>query len=795
MRLLTRYGRPTRPLLWLLLFAVAGGAWLISLDPRTHFTTDVSELLPVEERDSDARLARAFLRERQARVVLIALDAPAGTPPDALASVARAFADALQASPAIASAYPLDDTAWQNTLGRQLHARRFDLLLPGWWVQQRAAYESENPPPAAIEAIATPRPDFAEWLARRAITALDAHLASPAASASVDLLPSDPLLLLVTLAERTAPLTARSSPPGTSGVAGPPIYKQVLIWAETSDAPLSEEGQQPVFDALAAAERDARAALAGLTVRHTGVARFAAAAKASTRTELKRLNGFAVVGVLAVAALLLRRIHLLLHLLPIVLFAALGAIVVTTAIFPRVHVLVFVLGSILSGVAVDYAFHLLLGRREGETYPARVRRLALPLLGGAGTTVAGFLILGLSSLPLVRQLGVYVAAGVVSGLVATLLYLACVPQLDPRARGVGVRPCPPLPSRWRVPLMAGLATLAIVGLTRVEWRDDLRTLEYPAPQLRANDAALRTEFGQAEQGATYLTRGRTYAEARQRWDVFSAAAPSEAGLAGVADLLPLPNDYALTQGPEARSALAEFARFLPLAAAAAEYEATAFAPFLDDLAAYLASPAIDYETLIRETLADLPGPLGLLTLAEDDGVAFLGTAPMAFPVPATAEGTLSLSALESLNHLFSRHRQEALRLSLFGCAALMIIACTLHGLRLGMRTAALPLLAAALALALLALRGESLSLFHLIGAFLGVCLADDYAHFAASEGVTRTAIRLSALTSATSFGVLMASAIPAVAALGITVFLIVLLALVFVEIDLFSFRIHPEKKL
>jgi hypothetical protein len=81
----------------------------------------------------------------------------------------------------------------------------------------------------------------------------------------------------------------------------------------------------------------------------------------------------------------------------------------------------------------------------------------------------------------------------------------------------------------------------------------------------------------------------------------------------------------------------------------------------------------------------------------------------------------------------------------------------------------------------------------LLGALLGVCLADDYAHFAHADDGSPGAlasIRLSALTTAASFATLSLSAIPAVASLGSSVALIVVLALVFVETDLFSLRHH-----
>ena len=764
--------RSRLPLLILLAFAALCGAWLLSLDPRTRFTTDVTELLPADERDPEARLALSLVRERQARVVLAVLAAPADTPPAALASAAEAYADTLRASASFADAHPLGDRSWQHALGRIVHARRLDLLLPGWLAAQRRAYAAEFPSAPPDD------PAFAPWLARRAITALDARLASPEGAALAELAASDPLLLLPDLADRAAGLS--SSPVATPG--------QVLVWAETVAGPLSEEGQQPVFAALAAAESAARVELPALTTRYTGVHRFAAAAKASTRAEISRLNLIAVVAVLAVSVVFVRRVLGLLHLLPVLLFSTLGAVAATTAIFPRVHVLVFVLGSLLSGVAVDYAFHLVLARREGERYRARVRRLLPPLLGGAGTTFAGFLALVFSELPLVRQLGVYVACGIVAGLGATLLYFALLPGLDLRPR-VWVRQTT-APRRARLPLLLALAAFSVFGLSRIRWNDDLRALEYPAPALRAEDAAIRVLFGEHDEGASLVTRGGSFAEARERWQRLADTAPADASLSSIAALLPLPADHASAQTAAARASLLEFSTALPAAGAEAGYEPDAFQPFLADLRRHLDAPASNYETLARDTLASLPGPLGLLAHADAEGAWFLSRASRPVPLQ-NAEGTLSLSGIEGLNHLFARYRAAAGKLSFAGIATLVAIACFFHGMRDGLRTAALPLLATALAFAILALRGEPFGLFHVLGALLGVCLADDYAHFAHADDGTpgaRASIRLSALTTSASFATLWFSAIPAVSALGAAVALIVLFALVFVETDLFSLR-------
>ena len=110
----------------------------------------------------------------------------------------------------------------------------------------------------------------------------------------------------------------------------------------------------------------------------------------------------------------------------------------------------------------------------------------------------------------------------------------------------------------------------------------------------------------------------------------------------------------------------------------------------------------------------------------------------------------------------------------------------IYGLRRGIRIFAVPVGSCLFAFGLLGLGGANLNLFHLLGAFLGVCLSHDYAIFSAENTAKGepppVSIRLSGLTTATSFGLLSLSTIPVVSALGATVALIVISALLIVEL-------------
>ena len=82
---------------------------------------------------------------------------------------------------------------------------------------------------------------------------------------------------------------------------------------------------------------------------------------------------------------------------------------------------------------------------------------------------------------------------------------------------------------------------------------------------------------------------------------------------------------------------------------------------------------------------------------------------------------------------------------------------------------------------------QPLNLFHLLGAFLGVCLTHNYSIFSATSAYRRepppVSVRMSALTTATSFCVLALSGIPVVRALGLTVALMVAVALAVIELE------------
>ncbi|MBL9209770.1 MAG: MMPL family transporter [Opitutaceae bacterium] len=758
----------------LLAFAVLCSAWLLRLDYAAKISTNVLDLIPAAEQAPELGLVRGFASNVQARVMLFALRDPAAgnVPPRAAAA---AFAGALARSPALAEVVVMGDSAAGDALGRAVFERRFEWLLPAWLGRREREFAATGAVPAT----------FSPWLAERTATELEAFLNRPEATALQEILPRDPLLLVPALAERARLLNA----PGTQAGG------HALVWARIKDSPFTEEGQEPVFAAVEAARAAAQAVQPAIEVRWSGVNRFAAASKARIKAEIGVLNTVSLLAVLGVSCLFVRRIHLLLHLVPVILLSIAGAWTVSTLVFDRLHILVFVIGSLLSGVAVDYGFYIFMqpSRRPDEPYGEKLRRLLKPLLASCLTTVAGFSLLLFSELPLIRQIGLFVSAGLICALAAAMLYFAQLerPLLEGRAFGFlgGGGERRRLRGFVRGAFVAAVA-VAVIGPLRLQWRDDVRSLDLPAADLQANEVELRALFGESAGRAIFLTHGATLPEARERLEAFhtflAQTAPA-APAASIGLLLPTEADWRALPGRLA--ALGTFAADLRGALERRGFTADSFAPFFTAWGELRsAAPTAEYAALAGGLGQALTGPLALLGNLREAPFWFLTVVeqPAGTPPPAGLQ-TIGLNQLQSLNELFTRYRWSAMRLSLVGLGLVMLSVFVIYPPARALRIALIPAGSCFFVYGLLGLAGHPLNLFHLLGAFLGVCLAHNYSIFSSDNAASGTAppapVRLSALSTAASFGVLAFSRIPVIHALGLTVALIVLMTLAVVELE------------
>jgi predicted exporter len=764
---------------WSLIAAAVllGGGWLLRLDYGRTISTDVLDLIPGAEQAPELALVRSLASEAEARTMFFELTGPGGAP--APAAVAGRFVAELGREPAFAEVLAMGDTATRDALGTELFARRFTLLFPQWLAERTAAYAATGLAPA----------EFSAWLATDTAATLSRFLSAPEALAFQEMIPADPLLLLPGAVERLKGGLALVQP-ATPARASP----ATLVWARLAASPLSEAGQVPAFAAIARATASVQAEHAGLVVAYTGINRFAAASRVRIEQEVAWLNVLSLVAVLAVAFGFIRSVHRGLHLIPVVLLSMLGAWVVTTLVFDRLHIMVFVVGSLLTGVAIDYGFYLFMQppASADEDYWAKVRRLAKPLLASCLTTVAGFALLLFSELPFIRQLGVFVGAGLVCALGAAVGYFSTV--RDPFLPARSFRGGAGLPEGWRRALRRLLIVAwvaALPGLAWLQWRDDIRELEIPSAELKREHARITALFGEQDERTVYLTYGASLAEARAALEKLAAwldtAGRGRTESINLGAVVPTVASHreALRFGRE----YPEFAGQLRTALVAAGFDDAAFAAFF---AAYVehgrSADEKDWAVATDALRGKLAGPVGLLVHAGPSLHWFVTLAKAAPAVtPPEATRTVSAGQLQSLNRIFSRYRQSAMGLSLVGLALVGAGVFLTYGWRDGVRIFAIPCGACLGIFGLYGWLGQPLNLFHLLGAFLGVCLTHNYSIFSATSAYRHepppVSVRLSALTTAASFGVLALSGIPVVRALGATVALMVIAALAVIELE------------
>lgn len=746
--------------------------WLLRLDYRQKISTNVLDLIPAAEQSPEISLVRSFADNVQSRVMLFALH-DSSTPQTAPTAAAAEFAGALRQAPEFAEVVAIGDTQAQDKLGREIFERRMELLLPGWL----AARERE------FGARGKPADEYSAWLAERAAAELESFLSQPEAAAMQAIVSADPLLLVPHLIEKAELISP------TGGATG----GHALIWSRINPSPLAEAGQQPVFDAIQRALAQTQRTHPTVQLQWSGINRFAAASRARIEAEMHVLNVFSIGAVLTVAAIFVRRVYKVVHLLPVILLSLLGAWTISTMVFEQLHILVFVIGSLLSGVAIDYGVYIYMQppRYEGEPYAGKLGRLLKALLASCLTTVIGFSLLLFSDLPMIRQIGLFVGAGLLCALGAAMLYFAQLDRPFLEGRHFGNTRSGDRPGLRRALTIAfGVAVaIALLGPWQLRWRDDIHQLDIPSQELNANEATVRSLFGENTGRSFYLTFGETASEARQHLQDFlehRARTAPEVATSSLGMILPTEADWRAV--PARLAKLKDFPADFGAALDRHGFSADSFTTFFDAWRRFEAAPPSgDYEAVAASVRSMLTGPLAMLTSAQRP-FWFVTIVEQSDAVPPPAGlHTVSVSQLQSLNELFTRYRWSALRLSLAGLALVIASVFAIYPWRRGLRIALIPAGSCFFVFGVYGLIGHSLNLFHLLGAFLGVCLSHNYAIFSAENaqagGAPPVSIRLSAASTATSFGVLASSQIPVIHALGLTVALIVLTTLTVVELE------------
>lgn len=743
---------------WLALLLVAG--WLVA--QRLELGGDLRRFMPAAETPAQKLLIDELGEGPGSRLLLLALS---GDEAEALARQSRALQAALAGDPrfpvvangeAGLDAFPESLRAYRYLLSPTLDTQRFD-----------AAFLRDQ---------------------------LDARvqdLGSPAAALVEPLIPADPTLETLALAEQWQPANA---PRRLHGVWFDRAGARALLAVQTGAAGFDPRGQAEAVAAIEAAFADSRGD-SPATLEMTGPGAFSVEISARTEGEARWIGIVDSIGLLLLLLVAYRNWKVpLLGALPLASagLAGLGAVAL---LFDGVHGITVAFGFTLIGVAQDYPIHFFSHQRAGVVPWRSVRALWPTLATGVVATCIAYLTFFASGVEGLQQLAAFTIAGLATAALATRFVLPALvdrdlrdPAVSPALERLRERIARVPRPRWSLLALAAAALATIAFAPGPFWQNDLSKLTpVPADALQ-RDARLRAELGAPDVRYVLALQGpdaESVLRASERLQPALEALRVEGAIAGY--------DLAARYLPSAATQRARQAR-LPdvaslraaLAGALAEspLRADVFEPFLADVARARAAEPLRPADLAGTPLAASVG--GLLLERPGHATALVSLAGLSDPAAVAAvaqrHGAQLLDLKQASESLVAEYRGRVLWA--LALAALLLAATVWAALRSPRRAwrVLLPMaLSTLLIVAVLRACGVELTLFHLVALILAAGLGLDYALFFEHAGDDRAeqlrtlhAVIVCSLMTLLVFSLLALSSIPVLRAIGGTVALGVL---------------------
>ncbi|MHC5209620.1 MAG: MMPL family transporter [Planctomycetota bacterium] len=751
---------------------------------RLEVRTDIEHFLPGGEVDTDVSLARQLASGELSRTMVLLLRAP---DEDEALAAGRAFEERLRAEPRVAGTLAFLEAGPPQGIEEAL----WTLIEP-----RRFMYLDAEPDQAAAR--------LTTEALRAAVARLAERLASPLSGLVSRVAPGDPLLILPGLfedmsgsrAERLIVADGRFLTEAGTGA---------VLFLGTRAASFDAAVQKPLLAGVHAAFDAVNAAHGGrLTLQLSGANRFAVRAEDAIRADIRRVSTGSMLGLTLLLLVLFRSLRLVLLTLPVVAAGFFAGAAACLMLYGQVHGLTLAFGAALIGVSIDYTvhFHCHQTLAPDPAGPRGTLRKIWPgLVLGAATTVVGFLALLVSSFPGLRELAVFAACGITTALLATWAFL---PGLTPAAarapgpsRAVAAAIDRGLAAMGRrkavlvLPVLATLA-LAVVGLPKVRWNDDVSSLNRLDPDLVAEDEAVRAEVVRYEQRRLVVALGKDEQAALEANDRVARAldAAREAGELGgfrsAARLLP-----SAARQTALDAAFRDDGTLWPRMAEvleAAGFVPEAFLPFRDAIGAPAPEP-LTFDDVAGTPLESLVRPFRI-TL--DDGVGVVSFVHDLADPEALARrlDAVDGARLIDIQGVFSRayaaYRKRMSELLLWGLVAVVLLVVLRHRALRPVVAACVPaLLGAAGTIAALALLGVELNFLSLVALLMIVSMGVDYGVFLveaggdrAALGATHLAVCVAAVSTVLGFGLLALSEHPSLNSIGLTSGVGVLLCLV-----------------
>lgn len=744
---------------------------------RTEFNADMSAFLPRSPTPTQQIMVEQLRDGVVSRLILVGVD---GAPAPVLAQISKGMAAQLRGT----NLRDNGELVAVNNGERASLEKDFELL----W---RYRY-------LLSDAVTAQR--FTTQGLRDSLSGYLDLLGTPMSGMAQRVLPKDPSGELIHLLEQ---LEGQTHPAMQDDVWFSRDGTRAMLLVQTqgsgSDIDAQERATLQIQAAFDAAAKPLQAQNA--RVQMTGPGVFSVQSRASIRDDAWRLSLIAMLLVASMLLVLYRSSRVLaLGLLPVVSGALAGVAAVSLG-FGSVHGITLGFGITLIGEGVDYAIYLFTQIEKNSTPQSTLKRIWPTMRLGVLTSICGFSAMLFSGFTGLAQLGLFSLTGL---LVAVSTTRWVLPQLLPAGFSVApstrlgnaIMTAVQLAPRARIAvLVLVLAALSLLIFKRDGlWNDSLSSMSPVSKELQALDQQLRSDMGAPDVRYMLLLQANDQEQVLQQGEEIAVLLQQQVkdGLLEGFDTPPLPSrrvqiarQAALPTDAALRANLKQALRDQP-------FRSETFAAFPQEIAQAKQQSPLDREQLKGSNLGL---KLDSFLLQRESGWVLMMPLRGVQDAARLGKGIRDSSGLPFIlldmklesEQMFKDYREEASKFAALGALAIVVL------LFLSLRSArrvfnvSVPLLAAVIVVtALLALNGQALSIFHLIGLLLVVAVGSNYTLFFDHTSIsqqdrmrTLTSLLFANLSTMLGFGLLSFSQSPVLNAIGSTVALGAFLSLVF----------------
>ena len=541
----------------------------------------------------------------------------------------------------------------------------------------------------------------------------------------------------------------------------------------------------------------AEAEEAGLKLHATGVPLYSAFGVHSAASEISTIGTASLVLSMLLLIVVLRSTAAIFLTIFCAAIGVAGGLLITVSILQQIHIITLVFGSTIIGVADDYGFHYLSHSLAPDwTRKDALKKVWRGLSLAALSSVVAFLGLTLLPFPGIRQIGIFMAGGILCSF-ATVCILFPVMY---RGAGTGAR----LPRffvrqqftiRTVIPTLLLLCAVVIPGLMMLQSQDDVREFYAVSNMLKDDQVAISSTLSVTPNSRYLLVRGHGIEDLLETEERLMNAADElvergqAIGLSGVTRLIPSTatqqQNFSLMRRLVESGYLGTYLNALDMDSS-----------FQMDL---LASVPKEFRAMGLDVLKDIAMPLGTGGFLGCEGgecaswvrVSGSSSSQALAELIGNDPSVILVDPIADINGLLAHYRVGISKLLIAGGVATAMHLMVILGWRLALQILLIPTVSCLGSLALIGYIHSSYSIVNLLALLLLIGVSLDTAIFRVStdsvdQPATSLAITLSALTTILAFGILAFSQTPVISAFGQSIVfgLIVTYCLSWVRFDL-----------